>query len=56
MIQHTEHMKLKKKEDLSVDASVLLRKSKKIKMGFRGYEKLGGREEGDGIQVEQDKV
>ena len=32
-IQFTDHMKLKKKEDQSVDTSVLLRRGKKIPMG-----------------------
>jgi hypothetical protein len=34
-------MKLKKKEDQSVDASVLLRRGKKIIMGGRRWERLG---------------
>jgi hypothetical protein len=40
-------MKLKKKEDLSVDASVLLRRGKKIIMGGRGREGPG-RKRGEG--------
>ena len=32
-IQFTDHMKLKKKEDQSIDASVLLRRGNKILMG-----------------------
>jgi hypothetical protein len=32
-IQFTDHMKLKKKEDQSIDTSVLLRKGNKIPMG-----------------------
>jgi hypothetical protein len=35
-IQFTYHMKLKKKEDQSVDASVLLRRRNKILTGGRG--------------------
>jgi hypothetical protein len=46
MIQFTDHMKLKKKEDHSVDASVLLRKGSKIIMGHRGRE--GPRREREG--------
>jgi hypothetical protein len=36
MIQITDHMNLKKKEDQSVDASVLLRRGNKIITGGRG--------------------
>jgi len=36
MIQLTDHMKLKKKEDQSVDTSVLLRSGNKILTGGRG--------------------
>jgi hypothetical protein len=38
MIQHIVHMKLKKKEDQSVGASVLLRRGNKVIMGGRGRE------------------
>ena len=53
MIQLTDHMKLKKKEDQSVDASVLLRRGNKIFTGGRGWEGLGrkrgaGKERGPG--------
>ena len=52
MIQLTDHMKLKKKEDQSVDASVLLRRGNKIIMEGRRREgpgrKIGGREENKG--------
>jgi hypothetical protein len=41
-------MKLKKKEDQSVDASVLLRTGNKIIMGVKGGRDLGGREEREG--------
>jgi hypothetical protein len=44
-MQLTDHMKLKKKEDQSVNASALLRRENKIFLGGRGLEKLG-REEG----------
>ena len=36
MIQLTDHMKLKNKEDQSVDTSFLLRRENKIIMGGRG--------------------
>ena len=42
-------MKLKKKEDQSVDASVLLRRGNKMIMGGRGREGPG-RESGQGIR------
>ena len=48
MIQFTDHMKFKKNEDKSVDASVLHRRGDKIIMGGRGGRELGrrgGREE-----------
>jgi hypothetical protein len=41
MIQLTYHMKLKRKEDRRVDASVLLRRGNKIIKGSRGWEGLG---------------
>ena len=40
MIQLIDHMKLKKKEDQSVDASVLFRRGNKIIMGGREWEGL----------------
>ena len=40
-IQLTDHTKLKKKENQSVDASVLLRRWIKIIMGRRVWERLG---------------
>jgi hypothetical protein len=40
-IQFTNHVKLKKKEDQSVDVSVLLRKGDKIIKGGIGWEGLG---------------
>jgi hypothetical protein len=43
-----DHMKLKKKEDQIVDASVLLRSENKIIKGSRGLEGLGSmRREGE---------
>jgi hypothetical protein len=41
MIQLTDHMMLKKKEDQCVDASVLLRRGNKIITGCRGREGSG---------------
>jgi hypothetical protein len=49
MIQLTDNIKLKKKEDQSVNASVLLSRGKKITMGFRGREK-NGRVRGEGLK------
>jgi hypothetical protein len=46
-IPFTDHMKLKKNEDQSVDASVLLRRGNKIQE-VEGRRDLGGREEGKG--------
>jgi hypothetical protein len=44
-IQFTDHMKLKKKEDHSVDTLALLRKGNKIPMDGRRYrDKVGSRE------------
>ena len=55
-IQLTDHMKLKKKEDQSVDASVLLRKWNKIITGGRGWEGLW-RKRGEGQETKgQDQV
>jgi hypothetical protein len=45
-IQFTDHMKLKKKEDRSVDTSVLLRKGIKIPMGGDTETKFGAETEG----------
>jgi hypothetical protein len=41
-----DHMKLKKKEDQRVDASVLLRWGDKIIKGSRGWEGLGRKRRG----------
>ena len=46
MIQLTDHMKLKKKEDQRVDASVLLRRGNKIIKGRRGWVGLGRKRRG----------
>ena len=49
-IQFTDHMKLKKKEDQSVDTSVLLRRGNKIPMGGDTETKCGAETEGKAIQ------
>jgi hypothetical protein len=45
-IQFTDHLKLKKKENQSVDASVLLRRGNKILMGANTETKYGAETEG----------
>jgi hypothetical protein len=45
-IQYTDHMKLKKKEDQSVDASVLLRRGNKILKVGSTETKCGAETEG----------
>jgi hypothetical protein len=49
-IQFTDHMKLKKKGDYSVDTSVLLRRGDKIPMGGDTKTKCGAETEGKAIQ------
>jgi hypothetical protein len=49
-IQFTDHMKLKNKEDQSVDSLVLLRKGNKIPMGGDTEKKCGAETEGRTIQ------
>jgi hypothetical protein len=49
MIQFTDHLKLKKKEDQSVDTSVLLRRGK-IPMEGDTETMCGGETEGKAIQ------
>ena len=49
-IQFTAHMKLKKKEDQSEDASVLLRRRNKILTGGKIDTKCGAETEGKAIQ------
>jgi hypothetical protein len=49
-IQFTDHMKLKKKEDQSVDTSVLLRRGAKIPMRGDSETKCGAETEGKAIQ------
>jgi hypothetical protein len=48
--QFTENIKLKKKEDQSVDTSVLLRRKNKIPLGGDTETKLGAETEGMTIQ------
>jgi hypothetical protein len=47
MIQFTDHMKLKRKKDQRVDASILLRSGNKIIKGSRGWEQLGRKRRGN---------
>jgi hypothetical protein len=47
-VQFTDHVKLKKKEDQSVDASVLLRRGNKILTGSIGRKGLGRERGGKG--------
>ena len=49
-IQFTDHMKLKKKKDQNVDASVLLRRVNKILTGGNMETKCGAETEGKAIQ------
>jgi hypothetical protein len=49
-IQFTDHMKLKKKEDQNVDASVLFRRVNKILTGGNMEAKCGAETEGKAIQ------
>ena len=42
------HMKLKRKDDQRVDASVLLRRRNKIIKGSRGWEGCGRKRRGEG--------
>jgi hypothetical protein len=48
-IQFTDYMKLKNKEDQSVDASVLLRRGNKILKGGNTESKCGAETEGKAI-------
>jgi hypothetical protein len=56
MIQLTDHMKLKRKEDQKVDASVLLRRGYNIIKGSRGWGRLGRKRGGGGRRGEQNQV
>ena len=55
IIQHTDHMKLKKEEYRSLDASILLRRGNKINMGDRGSEGHG-KERGGGWKKSRDRI
>ena len=55
MIQLTDHMKLKKKEEQSVGTLVLLKMGNKIIMGGRVRERRWGRERGTGSGVGGDR-
>jgi hypothetical protein len=55
-IHLTDHTMLKKKEDQSVDASVLLRRGNKVIMEVEGVWDLGGRKEGKRKKAGQDQV
>ena len=54
--QFMDHMKLKRKEDQRVDASVLLRRRNKIIKASREWRDLGGREEGVGEKEGKNQV
>jgi hypothetical protein len=56
MIQLTDHMKLKKKENQRVDALVLLRRGNKIIKGSRGWERLGRKRRGGGEKEGKNQV
>jgi hypothetical protein len=49
-------MKLKRKEDQRVDASVLLRRGNKIIKGNGGWQELGRKREGGGGKEGQNQV
>jgi hypothetical protein len=51
-----DHMKLKRKEDQSVDASVLLRRGNNIIKGSRGWEGFGGKRGWGGEKEGQNQV
>ena len=56
MIQFTDHMKLKKKEDQSVNASVLLRRGNKIIIGGRGRKEFGRKRRGEGEREGKNQI
>jgi hypothetical protein len=56
MIQLTDHIKFKKKEDQSIDASVLIRMGNKIIIGGRGWSGLGRKRVGGEEKGAQDQV
>ena len=55
MIKFIDCMKINKKEGPSVDASILLRRGKKIIMGGRGRERLGWEGERKKMKAGSDK-
>jgi hypothetical protein len=55
-IELMEDMKLKRKENQRVDASVILRKGNKIIKESRGWEGLGRKRRGGGIKEEKNQV
>jgi hypothetical protein len=59
MMQLTDHVKLKKKKDQSVDAPILLRRGNKIITGCRGkkgpWKERGGRGKGGGCRIRYGK-
>jgi hypothetical protein len=55
-IQFTDYVKLKKKEEQTVDASVLLSRKNKRLMGSRGWEGFGRKRGGQGRKGRQDQV
>jgi hypothetical protein len=56
MLQLTDYMKLKRKEDQRVDASVILRGGNNIIKGSRGWEGLGRKKGGGGGKEGQNQV
>jgi hypothetical protein len=55
-VQLTDHMKLKRKEDQRVDASVLLRRGNKRIKRSRGWEGLGKKRRGGGEKEGKNQV
>jgi hypothetical protein len=55
-IQFMNHMKLKRKEDQRVDASVLRRRRNNIIKGSRGWEGLGRKKGGQGEKEGQNQI
>jgi hypothetical protein len=56
MIQLMDHMKLNRKEDQRVNASILLRRRNKIIKGSRGWEELGRKRRWGGEKEGQNQV
>jgi hypothetical protein len=51
-----DHMKLKRKEDQRVDASVLLRRGNKIIIGSRGWKEFGRKRRGEGEREGKNQI